>query len=745
MSNPASLSDLLARLGELKSLLDQAHARETASWEATCRGRVASPESAASVVIVDAAWKLPNSPDDILPPTKATAAVTVGDSPPTATAAGDDSVGIEDAGNIRQAVTVPATERPPSREQPSLQTLQFPKSSMTAPRTSSMTGFFPKSLKQIVQMQIDAKKAGSFVLREAWDMRDDEIEKFRYRASVRNGSGKSNLPSQSKIRTSRSRRQHEALMCGKETEQSRCVVRPTSTMRLSWDVSACLLLCLDLVLVPLGAFDLGRNPFLVFTEVLSVIFWALDIGASFATGIYVGRDLELRAAKIARAYIRSWFGFDIIVVGSELVMFIFEAAAATTNLARTVRTARFLRVVRYLRVMRLLRLLRFKHVIDDLKDRTNHEFLLMAISVSKLVALIGVLIHALACLWYFIGDVPPEQEGAAMGWVWVPNDEGVRLVDNNLGERYLYSFQFSLARLHPSNMSDNMELQTLRERFFSIFATVCAMVIVSIFVSHLTNRMAEVKKMRAQLTQKTTLIRNYSQKHHISAPLVATLKKYIVTIYAAKIREGDEKKLMEVLPHYLLADLRHETFSPSIDKHGLFATMMTKHKRTAMDVCYRSLEEVNVFHGETIFTTGDVCTRMLFVASRPLYYELGYADTVVETEPRPTDDLAANHDDDFAVLPGEWISEAALWTEWENCGELRAVETCAVVAVDADAFGETLRDHTTALVVDVVPYARQFIKDLNSTGQELTDLATEAYPSRAVRPSSSSLLRMVSH
>merc|ERR1712118_381950 len=103
-------------------------------------------------------------------------------------------------------------------------------------------------------------------------------------------------------------------------------------------------------------------------------------------------------------------------------------------------------------------------------------------------------------------------------------------------------------------------------------------------------------------------------------------------------------------------------------------------------------------NGETLFVTGNVCTRMLFVLTRPMFYELAYVDNSTAVESVASAESMTEDpelEDECIVEPGDWISEAALWTEWQNCGELRAMDTCAVVAVDAHTFSETLRDHTT--------------------------------------------------
>merc|ERR1719329_1377307 len=101
-----------------------------------------------------------------------------------------------------------------------------------------------------------------------------------------------------------------------------------------------------------------------------------------------------------------------------------------------------------------------------------------------------------------------------------------------------------------------MELRTYAEKVFSLIATVNAIVFSSIFISHITNRMAEMKRMRVQKTSKLLIIRMYVQRHSISLKLAMQLKRHIVTSYAVKLRSKEEAELMDILPTNLVMDLR---------------------------------------------------------------------------------------------------------------------------------------------------------------------------------------------
>merc|ERR1712107_761264 len=126
------------------------------------------------------------------------------------------------------------------------------------------------------------------------------------------------------------------------------------------------------------------------------------MGASAITGYYVGTEVELRFDVIVVNYLRSWCAFDVFLAGAEWIVIIFDTVASqasSVSLARSMRAARFFRVVRVLRMARLLRLIKFRNLVVQLRERANHELVLMAINVLKLMVITIIMFHLrLACI-----------------------------------------------------------------------------------------------------------------------------------------------------------------------------------------------------------------------------------------------------------------------------------------------------------------------------------------------------------
>merc|ERR1719265_95028 len=47
----------------------------------------------------------------------------------------------------------------------------------------------------------------------------------------------------------------------------------------------------------------------------------------------------------------------------------------------------------------------------------------------------------------------------------------------------------------------------------------------------------------------------------------------------------------------------------------------------------------------------------------------------------------------------DWLAEASMWTHWEHCGHLSAVEQSTVLAVDVHSFHEVMRDYVVLGII----------------------------------------------
>eukprot|EP00928_Gymnodinium_smaydae_P067772 TRINITY_DN5076_c1_g2_i1.p1 TRINITY_DN5076_c1_g2~~TRINITY_DN5076_c1_g2_i1.p1 ORF type:complete len:871 (-),score=151.29 TRINITY_DN5076_c1_g2_i1:61-2529(-) len=494
--------------------------------------------------------------------------------------------------------------------------------------------------------------------------------------------------------------------------KDRCVINPASKGRLCWELLGLLCLMYDLMVVPLQAFDLPETTFMFFMDCIILVYWTFDVPATIFTGIHVEGKLDMRLKTIVKRYAVTWLPFDILVLVPEWTNLLLggenDTADSTSSIARTLKGARFFRL---LRLVRLLRIVKIDALLQKLKERVNSNYLLLCISIGRLLTAIVVLIHFLACAWYALGKI------SAKGWIYQEN-----IVMESIMDRYVFSFQWSMARLHPSTFGENLSLQTSHERILAIVVSLCALGGSGAFISSITNMMAKLQAFRQQRTRKMWVIREYVQDNHISMGLASRLKKYVAKSFDRKIRQQHAMELEELLPMSLLMDLRFEILSRSLTSHYFFSLLLSKHPRSVWELCRRAFEEVHALSRDIIFTTGDVCFRTIFPLDDELRY--AYGRTLGDELPAASPGEADNDPAAIVVPSGKCACEAVLWTPWENCGELRAVSDSTILALEAAEFNATMI-HQERAMIDIIRRSRVVLHYLNTTSDQLSDFLSE--------------------
>eukprot|EP00747_Dinoflagellata_sp_TGD_P082843 gnl/TRDRNA2_/TRDRNA2_161853_c3_seq1.p1 gnl/TRDRNA2_/TRDRNA2_161853_c3~~gnl/TRDRNA2_/TRDRNA2_161853_c3_seq1.p1 ORF type:complete len:302 (-),score=27.51 gnl/TRDRNA2_/TRDRNA2_161853_c3_seq1:137-982(-) len=137
---------------------------------------------------------------------------------------------------------------------------------------------------------------------------------------------------------------------------------------------------------------------------------------------------------------------------------------------------------------------------------------------------------------------------------------------------------------------------------------------------------------------------------------------------------------------------------------------------------------------DVVFTTGDVCGRMLFIERGRLTYILErtalrnsaehpglmLSDAWDSIVPALAVQASAVEARPQKVHKGMWVSEAVLWTIWEHSGRLSADSNCYFFSIDAQKFADVISRYEDAKI-DAVLYAREFLDRMNE-GLICTDL-----------------------
>merc|ERR1719326_2611528 len=73
----------------------------------------------------------------------------------------------------------------------------------------------------------------------------------------------------------------------------------------------------DVVTVPLGAFDPADNIVLIAMDWLTLVFWTIDIAATFFTGFLQGNRVVMDRRQVFVKYVTTMFFVDLSIVGLD--------------------------------------------------------------------------------------------------------------------------------------------------------------------------------------------------------------------------------------------------------------------------------------------------------------------------------------------------------------------------------------------------------------------------------------------
>lgn len=452
---------------------------------------------------------------------------------------------------------------------------------------------------------------------------------------------------------------------------SQMIARPSSMRRLLWDVIGMGLIGYDLITIPMQAFDVPPNFVFTMMAWLTLLFWTADIPMTFFVGFHKEGVVEMRAVKIAKHYFKTWFFFDLTVVGSDwwvtLSGYLSTGDDDSSKGGGNVGFLRLGKTARFLRVLRLLRLLKLHGMIADIFERIQSEFTRIMLGIVNLIIFIMLINHVIACLFYGIGVLDDSWEDT-----WVKANH---LPDESLDYRYTTALHWSLTQFTPASM-EVVPTNSL-ERSYTVCTLLFAMVTFSSFVSSITNAMTQLRNLDSGRILQYATLRRYLKENRVHAGLNNQIWGWLQhTQDTARHRLHEEAvSLLQLLPKSLQFELQQEIYKPILCQHPFFEKFFEYHPvNRKMFAC---LLEVSVTVGQELFFAGEKATQMSLVINGISSYTMG--------------------EDGYGTLEslklkeGQWVCEPILWIEWKHCGQLTALTHCEFIAVSARPFQELMQ------------------------------------------------------
>lgn len=612
------------------------------------------------------------------------------------------------------------------------------------------------------------------VLRPIWDeLTAEELQQSvgHFRAEVQLQPGGTDM------RLKRAQRKQTNLASSSSSPgEFRCMLDPNRPLRLVWSLPAVGFVAYDTIMVPLQAFHefIDDSRAIQAIELLIAIFWTIDIAVSFRTGFFQGTSLEMRPHRVAQEYARTWFVPDVVLV---LLEWVGQLVGTMSNVSLA-RVTRVLRVVRCARLVRLVKLPNVWRLIED-QINSNLLHLVFDIFKAVLAFLVCVHAVTCAWFAIGVGDstgwitydVAAQQDGSFTFWYfassrWVLAQINGRTDMNerrNMKERlftcvvatllavvfmsiFVSSITATVLKLSEISAKSNRLRRSVNEYLLNHRVSVA--LVAGVKRQMLAN--ASIKALLDDQERETEVLAllpehlQYDLLYEIRAPFLAWhgFFREVDIGFSRVVRHLCLTAMRPVLAHnnetvfehgdpccrMLFVDkgrlnyrqrVRRSDFCPSVrareastwdpcSAEGPKGDQIVPRPSTRLEPRSRSSwktvrRESGGQLGSTVLGRDSVHSLL----SGALRAQRTYARA------EPTEEEEGL---EWKIRRGMWLSEGALWIDWENQGRLFADMDCTLMALHAQDMGRTLLAYRDAYAMCVV-YARSFLEALKVQGQ----------------------------
>lgn len=501
------------------------------------------------------------------------------------------------------------------------------------------------------------------------------------------------------------------------TEMQKLVMHPSSPKRLMWVSLGVAMITYDLIMLPMGAFDLPFDMVTDFFAFAISVLWTIDLFLNFITGFHLkGGSLEMRPRKTALHYLQTWFIVDCVLVSIDWIVIAVDALihngdGGGRSGAGSARLVKSVRAMRILRSIRLLRVAKLPSVFKDLSiSMGRSEYAGLVFGIFKHLSSILIVNHLIACVWFFIGK-------DSSGWV-----KEYTAADASWQDQYLISLHWSLCQLTPAPSA--IQPTNFVERLYTVTVIVFALITFSSFVSSITNLMNQRRMLKSHEAKQFAKLEHYLHDNHISFHLASRVRRFLEhSVVEAKRKPHETNvELIPKLSEPLKQELHLEVHGPVVSKHPFFFNYMHLNLPAMKKLCHMCIHEVNLSMDDILYNSGELAKGMYFLTRGKLEYTRSCDDhhTVLYGD----DDC----DDDRVPVCSNWCSEMVLWTPWEHRGMMKAQAQSSLTTITFEDFHNVIQLNKAGQL-EASAYAIEAVRILNERQQsESTPTDLDGWP-----------------
>eukprot|EP00449_Zooxanthella_nutricula_P016984 CAMPEP_0198531454 /NCGR_PEP_ID=MMETSP1462-20131121/26944_1 /TAXON_ID=1333877 /ORGANISM="Brandtodinium nutriculum, Strain RCC3387" /LENGTH=527 /DNA_ID=CAMNT_0044261345 /DNA_START=55 /DNA_END=1638 /DNA_ORIENTATION=- len=509
-------------------------------------------------------------------------------------------------------------------------------------------------------------------------------------------------------------------------------------------------LAVDMFLIPLQICELdGASASLTIVSIAAMLYWSVDLAVQSMTGyVTITGTVEMRPKRTTRRYLRGWFGADVMILTSDLVVFaVLDLAQWDSEPVGTVTAStaslKMTRIARLVRLMRLMRLQQLRDLTASLADSYCSQSVMLGLSVCQWFFAVLVLNHVVACAWYAIANYSSSES------TWIRNAAIGEFDEDSNVQRYVLALHWSLTQFGPS--TQNIGPTNTQERMFACAVVFVGLGVFSVIISGITSAVNQLRFVNMDALVEESNLREFMTSRGISAGLYGSITSFFKSTYRkkdARIFEGDIRVLSE-LPTSVRMQMHAELYLSKLCANAWASTFYGQHSELLSQICHTAMSERSVLAGHDIFLPTSEATSAYYSMSEDLLYahshgrkalELKGLQRIASSSRRATFSHSLEH-----VPLGSWLAEMALWCKWRHAGHLQANTTTHLICLDCTELQKIVKQSERNSIFGVRIFAIllvDHIERVQAMGEVVTDLPLSLEVTQAIASRAKGLMRI---
>jgi hypothetical protein len=350
-------------------------------------------------------------------------------------------------------------------------------------------------------------------------------------------------------------------------------------------------------------------------------YWAVDILLNFTTGYFEDGVLMMKQDKICWHYLRTWLFVDVLATFPWF---------AITDGPQGEMVFRWMKGARVMRMLRLLRVAKLGKLAGQVEDVFNTTSLVMATKLLKIIAVITLVCHWVACLWAWLGHgdrfEPAEVHGSyervecepdgpcERGITGSPWRKRYGLENEPLLYQYLIALRFATGLFTGSDIG--IQPGVWAERLFVILTMFLSFIALSSAISRIVVMFNKMSQDGSDQEELMLDIKEFMGSAGVPLALQAKVKRYLEYQYRSRkdlrIRHSE---LLERLSPWLRTELQAHVNKNILRQHPCFRSMA----RNLLAECCCVAEAVLCAPGDIVAQRGQNSSTMYFLLHGKLH------------------------------------------------------------------------------------------------------------------------------